>query len=66
MIWAVGQKLHRNKYEIKEELGRGRFAITYLAENTASGVDGLIKIALELVNPQHLKNWFTNCCYCTS
>jgi transposase len=23
-------------------------------------VDGLIKIALELVNPKHLKNWFTN------
>ncbi len=33
---------------------------------TASGVDGLIKIALELVNSEHLKNWFTNCCYCTS
>lgn len=32
----------------------------------ASGVDGLIKIALELMNPEHLKNWFTNCCYCTS
>lgn len=33
---------------------------------TASGVDSLIKIALELINPEHLKNWFTNCCYCTS
>ncbi len=33
---------------------------------TASGVDGLIKIALELINPEHFKNWFTNCCYCTS
>ncbi len=33
---------------------------------TASGVDGLIKIALELVNSEYLKNWFTNCCYCTS
>jgi transposase len=33
---------------------------------TASGVDGLIKIALELINPEHLRNWFTNCCYCTS
>lgn len=32
----------------------------------ASVVDGLIKIALKLINPQHLKNWFTNCCYCTS
>lgn len=33
---------------------------------TASGVDGLIGIALELTNPEHLKNWFTHCCYCTS
>ncbi len=33
---------------------------------TAAGVDVLIKIALELINPKHLKNWFTICCYCTS
>jgi putative transposase len=33
---------------------------------TASGVDGLIKIALQLMNPEHLKNWFTHCCYCAS
>ena len=29
-------------------------------------VDILIATALDLVNPKHLKNWFTNCCYCTS
>lgn len=29
-------------------------------------VDVLIRTALDLVNPRHLKNWFTNCCYCTS
>lgn len=28
-------------------------------------VDILIRTALDLVNPEHLKNWFTNCCYCT-
>jgi putative transposase len=33
---------------------------------TASGVDGLIKLALQFMNPEHLKNWFTHCCYCTS
>lgn len=33
---------------------------------TASGVDGLIKIALQLMNPDHLRNWFTHCCYCAS
>ncbi|WP_211176559.1 IS630 family transposase, partial [Brasilonema sp. UFV-L1] len=27
-------------------------------------VDVLIRTALDLVNPLHLKNWFTNCCYC--
>jgi putative transposase len=32
----------------------------------AFGVDVLIRTALDLVNPRHLKNWFTNCCYCTS
>ncbi len=33
---------------------------------TVSGVDRLIKIALQLMNPEHLKHWFTHCCYCTS
>lgn len=33
---------------------------------TASKVDILIRTALDLVNPKHLKNWFTNCCYCIS
>ncbi|MEG4217964.1 transposase [Microcoleus sp. Pol14C6] len=29
-------------------------------------VDTIIAVALDLMNPNHLKNWFTNCCYCTS
>jgi putative transposase len=29
-------------------------------------VDTIIALALDLINPTHLKNWFTNCCYCTS
>jgi len=33
---------------------------------TAKMVDVLIATALDLINPQHLHNWFTNCCYCTS
>ncbi len=36
------------------------------APTTAQMVDILISVALDLINPQHLKNWFTNCCYCTS
>lgn len=33
---------------------------------TAFRVDTLIATALDLINPKHLKNWFINCCYCTS
>ncbi|WP_448267009.1 serine/threonine protein kinase [Nostoc sp. DSM 114159] len=33
MTWASGHKLHRDRYEIKQELGQGNFAITYLAED---------------------------------
>ncbi|MEH1948765.1 MAG: serine/threonine-protein kinase [Nostoc sp.] len=33
MTWASGQKLHRDRYEIKQQLGQGNFAITYLAED---------------------------------
>jgi transposase len=33
---------------------------------TTKMVDTLIATALDLVNPKHLRNWFTNCCYCTS
>lgn len=33
---------------------------------TSYMVDVLLATALDLVNPQHFKNWFTNCCYCTS
>ena len=33
---------------------------------TPKMVDVLIATALDLMNPKHLKNWFTHCCYCTS
>ncbi|BDI16902.1 hypothetical protein ANSO36C_27040 [Nostoc cf. commune SO-36] len=36
------------------------------APTTTEMVDTVISVALDLMNPQHLKNWFTNCCYCTS
>jgi transposase len=36
------------------------------APTTTEMVDTVISVALNLMNPQHLKNWFTNCCYCTS
>ncbi|MEG4944582.1 transposase [Microcoleus sp. F4-D5] len=29
-------------------------------------VDTITAMALDLINPKHLKNRFTNCCYCSS
>ncbi|WP_333135934.1 MULTISPECIES: transposase [unclassified Microcoleus] len=31
---------------------------------TTKMIDTLIAGSLDLINPQHLKNWFTKCCYC--
>ena len=31
---------------------------------TTRMVDILMATALDLINPQHLKNWFAKCCYC--
>ena len=33
---------------------------------TTKMVAQIISVALDLINPQHLRNWFANCCYCTS
>jgi transposase len=34
--------------------------------STTKMVDVLLATALDLINPVHLRNWFANCCYCTS
>ncbi|BAB78023.1 transposase [Nostoc sp. PCC 7120 = FACHB-418] len=33
---------------------------------TTEMLDKLISVAHDLINPRHLRNWFANCCYCTS
>jgi transposase len=33
---------------------------------TSKRVDTLIKIAMNLINPNPLRNWFAHCCYCAS
>jgi putative transposase len=33
---------------------------------TTSMIDTVIAVALNLINSQHLRNWFAHCCYCTS
>jgi len=40
--------------------------IKTFSPRTTAMVDTLIAVALHLVNPLHLRNWFANCCYCTS
>ncbi|PAX51908.1 serine/threonine protein kinase [Brunnivagina elsteri] len=49
MAWVSGQKLHNNKYEIKQELGRGRVAITYLAVDSNN-----TKVVIKTLNPDIL------------
>jgi transposase len=36
------------------------------APKTSAMIDRIIAVALNLMNPNHLRNWFTDCCYCTS
>jgi transposase len=40
--------------------------IRIFSPKTTKMVDVLISVALQLINPLHLRNWFANCCYCTS
>ena len=40
--------------------------IKTFSPKTTQMVDTLIAVALNLINPIHLRNWFANCCYCTS
>ena len=40
--------------------------IKTFSPKTTQMVDVLIAVALNLINPMHLRNWFANCCYCTS
>ncbi|MBD2253154.1 serine/threonine protein kinase [Nostoc parmelioides] len=49
MIWQSGHKLYRDKYEIKQELGRGQFAITYLAQDRNGK-----KVVIKTLNPSIL------------
>ncbi|MEH2049683.1 serine/threonine protein kinase [Nostoc sp.] len=51
MTWASGQKLHRDRYEIKQDLRQENFAITYLAEDR-DGKNVVIKtLDFNLLNP---------------
>ena len=34
------------------------------APTTSAMIDILLSVAIKLINPEPLKNWFTHCCYC--
>jgi transposase len=34
------------------------------APKTSAMIDRIIAVAINLMNPNHLINWFTDCCYC--
>ncbi|MDB9519912.1 IS630 family transposase [Roseofilum reptotaenium CS-1145] len=36
------------------------------APTTRAMIDVLLSVALKLIDPEPLKNWFTHCCYCPS
>jgi transposase len=40
-----------------------KFFMRRFYPTTTKMIDTLIAVALDLINPQHLKNWFTKCCY---
>jgi transposase len=40
--------------------------LRHFSPTTTKMIDILIATALDLINPKHLHNWFTKCCYCTS
>lgn len=51
---------------IEQWLSQLKSFLRMFAPTTTSMIDKIIAVALDLINPQHLRNWFANCCYCTS
>lgn len=72
LIKAVGAKvLNLSPYSpdfnpIEHWWSQLKAFLRQFSPTTTKMVDTLIATALDLVDPKHLKNWFTNCCYCTS
>jgi putative transposase len=36
------------------------------APKTSAIIDRIIAVAINLMDTNHLRHWFTHCCYCTS
>jgi transposase len=72
LIEAVGAKvLYLSPYSpefnpIEHWWSQLKAFLRQFSPTTSQKVDTLIKIVLDLMNPQHLRNWFAHCCYCAS
>lgn len=38
--------------------------IRQFAPTTSKAVDAIMTMAIDLIDPKHLRNWFAHCCYC--
>jgi transposase len=72
LIEAVGAKvLYLSPYSpefnpIEHWWSQLKAFLRMFSPTTSEMVDKLIAVALNLVNAQHLRNWFAHCCYCPS
>jgi transposase len=72
LIEAVGAKvLYMSPYSpefnpIEHWWSQLKAFLRQFSPNTSRVVDALIAIAMDLINPVHLRNWFAHCCYCPS
>lgn len=70
LIEAVGAKvLYLSPYSpefnpIEHWWSQLKAFLKQFSPRTSKMVDPLIKIAIDLMNPKHLRNWFAHCCYC--
>jgi transposase len=70
LIEAVGAKvLYMSPYSpefnlIEHWWSQLKAWLRQFSPTTSQGVDTLIKIAINLMDPNHLRNWFSHCCYC--
>ena len=72
LIEAVGAKvLYMSPYSpefnpIEHWWSQLKAFLRQFSPTTSRMVDILIATAIDLINPVHLRNWFTHCCYCPS
>ncbi|MBM0740094.1 IS630 family transposase (plasmid) [Phormidium sp. CLA17] len=72
LIEAVGAKvLYLSPYSpefnpIEHWWSQLKAFLRQFSPTTSKRVDTLIATAMDLIDPQHLHNWFAHCCYCPS